>query len=318
MRGAAIAPGTSRPVTFAGSPNVTIPPGGSVMSDPAPLKVLAHQDVAVSLFVPGADVHPSEHGMALTTSYLTANGAGDATATEAAAGFTATTTAMFWLKAIDVDAPGGSAVVALGDSITDGFCSTVDGHDTWPDWLALRLDIEGKRHVAVLNEGINGNTLTDFGPGGSTPGLERFDRDVLGHHGVTALLLFIGTNDIRRGPPAATVIAGMETAIKRAKERNLRVYGVTIVPRHITPAPTAGNPGWTAEASKVRQEVNAWMRSQAKFDGIIDFDQAVRDPANPDLIRAPFNCDNIHLTPLGLYEAARAVRLDWLNARARK
>jgi lysophospholipase L1-like esterase len=229
------------------------------------------------------------------------------------------------LKAIDVmAAPGAAAAVALGDSITDGVCATVDGHDTWPEWLALRLDLEGRRRIAILNEGINGNTLTRFSteppfPVGMTsiPVVERLDRDLLSHSGVKYLLLFIGTNDIRRGPPASQVIEGMDSVIKRARERGLRVYGATIVPRHIARLGTPGNPGWTAEASKLRQEVNAWMRSKkARFDAILDFDQVVRDPANHDLILPPHNCDDIHLSPRGYFEVAKSVRLDLFNTPA--
>ncbi len=172
------------------------------------------------------------------------------------------------------------------------------------------MDLEGKRQIAFLNEGINGNTLTAFPTGaGSTPGIERLDRDVLSHSGVTHVVLFIGTNDIRRGPPAAQVISGMENVIQRVKARGIRIYGVTVIPRHIS-AGAAGNPGWTAEANKVRDEVNTWIRNKGQFDAVIDFDKVVRDPASPERIAAAFDCDGIHLSPRGYYEAARSIRLD--------
>lgn len=104
----------------------------------------------------------------------------------------------------------------------------------------------------------------------------------------------------------------MENIIERVKARGLRIYGVTVIP--ISQA-GAGNPGWTAEATKVRHEVNTWMRTEAPFDAVIDFDQAVRDPANSDLIQAPFNCDDIHLSPRGYYEAAKSIRLELFEPR---
>src|SRR5262249_34124368 len=155
-------PGTNRPLLFSASPSVTIPPGGSVVSDEVPMIVLAQQDLAVSLFIPGTDVKPSQHGAALTTSFMTAGGAGEATADETGKPFTATTTSMFWVKAIDVrSSTATGSVVAFGDSITDGSCSTLDAHNRWEDWLAVRLHMEagpGGAHKAVVNEGIGGNT----------------------------------------------------------------------------------------------------------------------------------------------------------------
>jgi hypothetical protein len=107
----------------------------------------------------------------------------------------------------------------------------------------------------------------------------------------------------------------MHEVILRVKARGLRIYGVTVIPRHIS-QPGAGNPGWTAEASKVRRDVNIWIRTKAPFDAVIDFDAAVRDPADSDRIHAPFNCDDIHLSPRGYYEAARSVGLDLFDPRS--
>jgi lysophospholipase L1-like esterase len=201
------------------------------------------------------------------------------------------------------------AIVAFGDSITDGTCSTLDAHDRWEDVMAARLD--GAR--AVINEGIGGNTVTGEGltpPADSTPGLERFDRDVLSHHGVTDVILFIGTNDIRRGAPASQVIGGMTTLIQRAKARGFRTFGVTIIPRHNVP-PNGTNTGWNPEKTRIRNEVNQWIRTKASFDGVIDFDKVVRDQANPDLMYAAFNCgDGIHPSPSGYYAMGRSVDLN--------
>jgi lysophospholipase L1-like esterase len=226
---------------------------------------------------------------------------------------------MPWLKAVEVrSATAAGAIVAFGDSITDGTCATLDAHDRWEDWLTVRLALEddrrGGRHAqkAVLNEGIGGNTVTREGlqpPPDSTPGIERLERDVLLHEGVTDVILFMGTNDIRRGASAAQVSGGMAQIVSRVKARGLRIFGVTVIPRHNVAA-SGTNTGWNDAKSATRREVNQWVRTRAGFDGVLDFDAVVRDPANPDLIRAPFNCDGIHPTPRGYYEMGRSVSLD--------
>ena len=315
MRGAALVPGTLTPLRFDGDRSVTIPPGGSVHSDPVQLTVLARQDLAVSLHLPDADVVPSLHRGALVTSYASADGAGDLTADQTASGFTDTITSMWWLKSIDVlTSSVGGAIVAFGDSITDGSCSTVDAHDRWEDWMAVRLDASPDPAVrrAVVNEGIGGNTVIrePLQPAPtSTPGVERLERDVLSHAGVTDVILFMGTNDIRREATAQQVIAGTQTIIERVQARGIKIHGVTIIPRH-NRAPTANNSGWTPAKTRTRNEVNDWIRTEASFDGVIDFDQVVRDPSDHDLILAAFNCDDIHPSPRGYYEMGRSVPLD--------
>jgi lysophospholipase L1-like esterase len=319
IQGAAVAEGSNRAMTFGGSPTVTIAPAATVTSDPVRMSVLAQQDLAVSLHVPAANVRPSQHTAALVTSYLAANGAGDVSSQEAATAFTATTTSMFWLKAIDVSSSSTTgAVVMFGDSITDGTCATVDAHNRWEDLLAIRLSLEAARrgkpdgHRTVLNEGIGGNTITREvkPPPDSPPGLERLERDVLSHHGVTHVVLFMGTNDIRREAGAAQVVAGMQELVKRVKARGLKAIGATIIPRH-NRAPVENNTGWDPSKTRVRNEVNQWIRSKAPFDAVIDFDKVVQDPQNADLILPAFNCgDGIHPSPRGYYEMGRSVRLD--------
>src|SRR5262245_58992590 len=166
-RGATITAGSSQPVRFGGAATVTIPPGGTVRSDPMPLKVIPRQDLAVSLYVSDRSALPSQHSGALTTSYVAAAGAGDQSAVESGESFKETITTMPWLKAIDVQSSSATGatgatgvVIAFGDSITDGTCATLDAYDRWEDWLAIRLALEADRrgrpnqHKAVLNEGI--------------------------------------------------------------------------------------------------------------------------------------------------------------------
>jgi lysophospholipase L1-like esterase len=323
IQGATLAPGSNRQVFFSKSAGVTVPAGGSVTSDPVPMTVLAQQDLAVSLHVPDAGVQPSQHGGAHVTSYLTGNGSGDFAAEETAKPFTGTTTSTYWLKAIDVSSSSSTgAIVAFGDSITDGTCSTLDAHDRWEDLLAVRLALEADgrsrkdAHKSILNEGIGGNTITREKlqpPPDSPPGLERLDRDVLAHQGVTHVILFMGTNDIRREATAGQVIAGMQDIITRVKARGLKIVGVTIIPRHNRP-PADNNTGWSAAKTKVRNDVNQWIRTKAPFDAVIDFDKVVQDPKNADLIDPSFDCgDGVHPGPRGYYEMGRSVRLDLLK-----
>ena len=234
--------------------------------------------------------------------------------------FSRTTAAMFWLKAIDVlSSTSTGAIVAFGDSITDGTCSTLDAHDRWEDWLAVRLQLQAQErnapgaHKAVVNEGIGGNTVTRenlMPPPDSAPALERLDRDVLSHSGVTHVIFFVGTNDLRRDAPAEQVIAGDQKIIERVKAKGLKIIGVTIIPRHDRAA-TEGNTGWNPEKTKRRNEVNQWIRTKAPYDALIDFDKVVQDKTNPDLIYAPFNCgDGTHPTPIGYYQMGKSIPLD--------
>ena len=315
QRGPAVLSGSNMQVRFGGATSVTIPAGGSVNSDPVLMTVLPRQDLAVSLHVPGVNVRASQHRGALVTSYVSADGSGDLTADETPTGFIETMTSMWWLKSIDVlTSTVGGAIVAFGDSITDGSCSTVDAHDRWEDWLAVRLDAmdDPAARRAVVNEGIGGNTLIGehLQPApNSTPGIDRLERDVLSHEGVTDVILFMGTNDIRREASADQVIAGMETIIEQVHARGLRIHGVTIIPRH-NRAPTESNSGWTPAKTRVRDQVNDWIRGDAPFDGVLDFDAVVRDTSNHDLILPAFDCDGIHPTSRGYYEMGRSVPLE--------
>lgn len=320
VRGPAVAVGLVKPVSFGAKDSVTIAPGATVVSDPVALHVEALQDVAVSLFVSGADVQPSQHNNAQVTSYLTGNGGGDQTASENGKPFTATTTSMYWLKSIDVSPSGNaSTIVAFGDSITDGTCTTLDAHDRWEDVLMDRFALEKEIAYAVVNEGIGGNTVTGGAnldpPVNSPPGVDRLDRDVLSHAGVTHVILFEGTNDIRRGAPAAQVIGGIKDIVARVKQKGIKIYGVTIIPRDSV-VPGIPDTGWDDAKSKVRNEVNEWMRKEAGLDGVLDFDRVVRDKSNPDIINVAYDCsDGIHPSPFGYFLMGKSVDLGMFKGR---
>jgi lysophospholipase L1-like esterase len=313
IQGAAVAPGFNKPVTFSGKPAVTIPAGGSARSDSVALRVDAQQDLAVSLYVSGASVAPSQHNAAVVTSYLTGDRAGNLTLAEDAKPFTAKTTAMWWLKSIDVrTASPATAIVMFGDSITDGTCTTLDAHDRWEDIVAQRLAMATPVRRAVVNEGIGGNTVTGahLQPAAdSPPGMSRVERDVLSHSGVSHVVLFMGTNDIRREVGADEVIAGMKSILTSIKARGIKVIGVTIIPRHNRDA-VPDNTGWNDAKTRTRNQVNQWIRANAGFDGVIDFDKVVRSRGNPNLIEPPYNCgDGIHPSPIGYFQMGKSVDL---------
>jgi lysophospholipase L1-like esterase len=315
---ASISPGLFMPALFDGQSSVTIEAGGSATSDPIPLAVDAQEDLAISVYVPGAEVPASQHNGALVTSFITDNGAGDLTASESGGAFKNRITTMPWLKAIDVRATSPTtAVVAFGDSITDGTCTTLDGHDRWEDIVAQRLALQSTIRHSIVNEGIGGNTVTRnvTPPPDSTPGTERLDRDVLAHAGVSHVIVFMGTNDIRRQASAEQVINGLKDIVTRVKARGLMPIGVTIVPRHNV-APVAENTGWNDAKTKVRNEVNAWIRGSGTFDAVIDFDRIVRSTTNPDLLQVTYNCgDGIHPSSLGYFQMGKSVDLNLFESK---
>src|SRR5215475_4267983 len=267
---ASISPGLLMPVTFDGKSSITIAAGGSVMSDRVPLAVDAQEDLAVSVYIPGADVPASQHTRAMVTSF-----------------------------------------------ITDRTCTTLDGHDRWEDIVAQRFAVQDTVRHSIVNEGIGGNTVTRGGTPlpDSTPGAERLDRDVLAHAGVSHVVVFMGTNDIRREASAEQLINGLKGIVARVKARGLKVIGVTIVPRHNV-APVSNNTGWNDAKTKVRNEVNAWIREAGAFDAVIDFDRVLRSAANPDLLRVTYNCgDGIHPSPLGYFQMGKSVDLSFFETK---
>jgi lysophospholipase L1-like esterase len=206
-----------------------------------------------------------------------------------------------------------SAIVAFGDSITDGTCSTIDAHDRWEDVLGLRLALSKPVRLAVLNEGIGGNTVTkgaNYQPALNSPsGVERLERDVLSHAGVSHVVLFLGTNDLRREASAAQVETGIKDIVQRLHARRIKVIGVTILPRHSV-VPGIADTGWDDRKSKVRRAVNDWIRKRAGFDAVLDFDRLVRTRADADLIEPALGCgDGVHPSPFGYFMLAKSVDL---------
>lgn len=285
-------PGSDRVLTFSGRAGITIAPGAPALSDPVDLAVAPATDLAVSLYLPGTVQANTLHRVALQTQYVSPPG--DFTATPAMP-VQGTMNLLPFLTEVDVAGPG-VAIVALGDSITDGMGGTMDTNRRWPDWLARRLPGMG-----VVNRGISGNRLLGTVEEGSLAGrpvLERFDRDVLATAGVRYLVLMIGINDIGASSPAEPVtaddlIAGYRQVVARAHARGIAVYGATL-----TPFEGAGY--YSEEKEAVRQAVNAWLRTKGNTDAVIDFDRALRDPAHPVRFLAAYDSgDHLHANDAG-------------------
>lgn len=302
------------PISFAGNPMVSIPPGATVLSDPIPLAVEPLQELAVSLYLPDQIEAATVHGFALQTNYISQPGDHAAASDFPVA---STTESSAFLTGIDVAAtPESSAIVALGDSITDGFGSTSGAYGTWPDALTNRLVVAGLPR-GVLNEGIGGNRLlsnppAEFSLAMGENALARFDRDVLAQAGVAYLIVYMGINDIGMGlmdpsqvRSSAELITALDQIVERAHERGITVIGGTITPYE-------GADYSSPEGEATRQEVNAWIRTSGAFDHVVDFDAAVQDPAQPGRILADYDAgDALHINDAGYIAMAEAINLDW-------
>jgi lysophospholipase L1-like esterase len=310
--GAATEAGSDRTLTFGGNPSITIPPGASVVSDPADLDVPALGDLAVSIFVPGSTGPATWHFEALQTSYISSPGDFTASAVVPVA---STTAAWFWLAGVEVMASKQTgAIVAFGDSITDGTQSTADANARWPDDLARRLMAEpGGHKMGVLNEGIPGNRLLHDSLGPSA--LARFDRDVLTQTGVTDLIVQLGGNDIFTLNPAEEVtvdqiIQGHKQLIERAHSRGLRIYGCTLTPVKGFLVPGTPFPVFSPANEDKRKVFNTWIRTTGEYDGMFDFDAVLRDPDSQERIRPDLDSgDHGHPTDAGYQKLADLINL---------
>lgn len=307
--GAGLVRASNRRLTFAGTRAVTVPAGATVYSDPLPGKVAAESNLVVSLHSPDAAGPATGHGMAMQTSYTTE---GDHTGEESAANWAGTTGSWFYLDAVTVRAPSTTGtVVALGDSITDGWQSSTDLDRRWPDYLARRLRTSTATTVrGVANEGISGNKVLADGAGRSA--LNRLDQDVLSHPGVRTVFLFEGVNDIKAhtGVTAQDMITGYRQIIERAHAAGTCVVGATI-------GPFKGWSEWDPAAETVRQTVNAFVRDSGEFDAVTDFDKALRSPYDPERVLPFFdNGDHLHPNDKGMQAMADAVNPKDLECRS--
>ena len=307
--GTAIKPPTDRALTFGGRTTVTLRPGAVVTSDPVDLRIPSVSDLAISLWVQDTIRATTRHNAAHQRSYVSA--AGDFTSAERLTPDT-TITSWLWIAGVDVINPAATGViVALGNSITDGTGTTLDANTRWPDVLARRLLSSSEAPKAVVNAGIGGNRVLSPRTGPSA--LARFDRDVLMQPGVTHVVVLEAINDLASGTAipetrdsttAADIIFGYKQLIARAHERGLIIYGATL-----TPIGGMGRAN-TAAVDVKRRAVNDWIRTSGMFDGVIDFEAAARDPAQPDRFLAAFDSgDHLHPSDAGYKAMGESIDL---------
>jgi lysophospholipase L1-like esterase len=308
---------TDHALTFNGRPEVTIPPGAEYISDPVVFHAAPLSNLAVTLHVDQPPAQQTGHPGSHADSYVLH---GDHVADADLPG-ARSVEHWYMLAGVDVTTSvAPDAVVALGDSITDGHGSTVNGNTRWPDYLAARLQAgAATRNIGVLNEGIGGNRLLLYGLGPDA--LARFDRDVLAQAGVRTLIVLEGVNDIGvlthdHDVPAAehaamvqNILGAYRQIVARAHAHGIRVIGATILPYQ---GSDYYHPGPASEAD--RQAINAWIRTPGHFDAVVDFDQVTRDPAHPArLLPAYDSGDHLHPSPAGYKAMADAIPLDQIT-----
>ena len=296
-------------LTFGGSASIVIPPGAEVVSDPVPMATAAFANLAVSLYLPLQQVSDvSVHSSAQQDNYIETGNHVSADSLTAPV----VVTSWYFVKGVDVRpvTQHAAAVVAFGDSITDGAYATENANHRWSDDLAVRLhNNPATAHLAVLNQGIGGNCVLIHCAGPNA--LARFDRDVLSQAGVKYVIVLESINDIgslhnpnrpNYNLTAEDLEQGLAQIVARAHEHGIKVFGATL-----TPYKGAGY--FTEKGEAIREAVNNWILTSGAFDGAVDFDKATRDPANP-LVFAPQYDSGDHLHPKDAGYAAMAGSID--------
>lgn len=317
QQGAALVPGSVEPLTFSGASSATVPVGQVITSDPLVYPTTAGEVLEVSLYVPNTEL-VSVHPCCTSTpfSYFTPNGAGDRVAAVDAAAFPDAQQWSRWVDAVDVYGTAPSAVVAFGDSITDGFHTSL----RWSDVLIHRLSVlPPSQRPAVINEAITANTAgnvphDDALLGGGPPGVDRLARDVLDQPGARTMIVLLGTNDLWFGATAAQVEASLTTIADEARAAGVEPIGVTLLPRW-------GSLRWTAQDQLELQAVDAWIRTSPTFPVVLDWANVVADHYNGacflNVMYPPFDSgDHLHPNPAGQTAMADSIPTQILGTRA--
>jgi lysophospholipase L1-like esterase len=309
--GAATVPGTNRRVTFSGQTSVTIPKGAEALSDPLPGTVAPGTNLAVSVHWTGFTGEATGHPDAQQANY--ASPPGDVAGSDSASAyFPNTYGSWYFVDGVVLDAPKQTGeVVALGDSITDGYRSTVSANRRWPDDLARRLlQLPITQQLSVANEGISANDVTaDRCPTCGVSAEARLQRDVLSQPGVSTVIFLEGINDIGSGAvtSADQLIAADEQIIAQAHADGLRIIGGTLTP-------IKGSGYYSPQHEQIREAVNQWIRTSGAFDAVVDFDMATRDPADPQMFLPAYDSgDHLHPNDAGYQAMADAVDIAFLT-----
>ena len=289
-------------LTFEGKPSVTIPAGGHIVSDAVKFPIVNRENVAITIHYGSVSPSVSGHPGSRTTSYIKEGNTND---------FTGAVRTDHWynIQTLEVDAPKtAGAVVILGNSITDGRGSTTNEQNRWADVLSRRLLAnKATSKVGVLNMGIGGNCVLRGGLGPT--GKDRYHRDLFGQEGVKWIILFEAVNDLggaRNGVETAQrIIDVYKDIIDEAHRKGIRVYGATITP-------FKGNNYYSEDHEKGRKTINEWVRTTNLLDGVIDFDQAVRNPVDPEAMQKEFLFENdwLHFNAKGYETMGNCIDLN--------
>ena len=299
-------------VTVAQIATFTIPAGAEVVSDPIPINVRAGQNLLVSLYLPRATEASTWHSDAFDTTYLTESDHAD-DADDGAYG--KSTTSWYYMSGLDVRTDARGAAVAFGDSITDGYDTPHGSYARWPDDLARRL-AENQQPMGVVDAGIGGNRVLSDVPNlfQGVSAIKRFRHDALDQAGARTVILMEGINDIGNdaGPDntpltAQALIDGYRQLIAKAHGAGLRILGGTMLPFR-------GAGYYSPAREAIRQACNQWIRHSGAFDGVVDFDKAVRDPSDHQALRPAYDSgDHLHPNAAGMQAMASAVDLRLLH-----
>lgn len=309
---------SQKALTFNGESAVTIEKGAFVWSDPFELNIKALDKMAVSIYLPD-EVKNITGACGGAESYYSQVG-----------NFTNSVDTEKDFKPIDINgvpkvspfftsievmtSEKNGSIIAFGDSIT-----TL----SWPDYLAKELNDANIKNLSVIREAIGGNRILHnsesklhglFGPSG----ISRFEKAITDHQGAKYVIVLEGVNDIMHtgpgGPAPASeivskdqIITGLEKYIELAHKHNLKIYGATIMP-------FKGYEVYTDELDIKRKEVNEWIRTSGKFDGVIDFDKATLDPDNPSKLLPRYDSgDHLHPSNYGGEAMAKAIDLKFFS-----
>lgn len=296
----AINASTIKQLKFNGNASVTMAAGTTATSDAVAFPLTPNMRLAITIYYGQCQTNSSmtHHYGSRSNSYILA---GDQTAN---ADFSGATTVERWytINTVDVWAEASKAAIAIiGNSITDGYGLNGGLHNRWTDVFSQRLLANSATsQLGVLNLGIGGTTVIGSG-------VSRFQQDILNQSGLRYVVVFYGVNDINGNRTAAEIIGAFQKMIKQAHAQNIRVYGATITP-------FGGNSYFSAAHEATRGEINKWIRTPGNFDRCIDFDKAIRNPADTTTMLSTYNNDGLHPSVAGYRFLGESVDLNLFTA----